>query len=69
MERENAKRRYIKYLTKMPYDMTFYVDDINGVIKENCHATGRQVNTVHPKSLGDWWNEYKDSSGNLHYGR
>jgi hypothetical protein len=63
---ENAKRRYVRYLAEMPFDMEFYVD---GIRKENCHATGRQVNTVHPASSGDWWNEYVDSKGELYYGR
>lgn len=63
---ENAKRIYVRYLNEMPFDMEFYVDSNK---KENCHATGRQINTVHPKSYGDWWNEYADSNGQLHYGR
>ena len=65
-ERVMGKRRYIRHLNKIPYDMTFYIDDIN---KATCHATGRQINDVHPKSWGDWWNEYVDSNGKLHYGR
>lgn len=43
-------------LNEMPFDKVF-----DGV---NCHATGYEV-----FDNGEWWNEYEDSEGGLHYGR
>lgn len=45
----------------MPFDHEF-----NG---ELCHATGYEVCKGDPKNPADWWNEYEDREGNLHYGR
>lgn len=43
-------------LETMPFDARF-----NG---ELCHATGDEV-----FRNGEWWNEYMDRDGELHYGR
>ena len=32
--------------------------------EELCHSTGYEI-----KEDGEWWNEFVDSEGNLHYGR
>ena len=48
-------------LENMPFDKTFEVASGN---EELCHATGYEALID-----GDWWNEYEDSDGNLHYGR
>ena len=50
-------RRELDY---MPFDKLFPTD--NGT--ELCHATGFEVIID-----GEWWNEYEDSDGELHYGR
>lgn len=47
-------------LEEMPFDKAF---DVNGSA-ELCHATGLEVFLE-----GEWWNEYIDSEGDLHYGR
>lgn len=51
-------------LEHMPFDMMF---DIGGGRRELCHATGIEVEFDYLP--GDWWNEYVDSEGGLHYGR
>ncbi len=43
-------------LAEMPFDHEFN--------NELCHATGYEVLLD-----GEWWNEYEDSEGKLHYGR
>lgn len=48
-------------LNEMAYDKTF-----DG---ENCHATGYEVCLGNINNPGDWWVEYIDSKGALHYGR
>jgi len=48
-------------LVEMPFDM-----DFGG---ELCHATGDEVCLGDPSNPADWWNEYIDQDGNLHYGR
>lgn len=48
-------------LDYMPFDMAFIMPDGN---EEFCHATGIEVLID-----GEWWNEYVDHDGNLHYGR
>jgi hypothetical protein len=48
-------------LNEMPYDKVF-----DG---ENCHATGYLVCLGDQNNPGDWWVEYVDSKGALHYGR
>lgn len=48
-------------LNEMAYDKTF-----DG---ENCHATGYVVCLGNENNPGDWWVEYIDSKGVLHYGR
>lgn len=55
---ENERRR----LDKMPFDHAFWLDDLH---EELCHATGYEV---FDEETGEWWNEYVDSCGNLHYG-
>ena len=50
-------------LKEMPYDKVFEVDD--HYRKENCHCTGYEVQDEN----GILWNEYRDSKGNLYYGR
>ena len=47
-------------LETRPYDHVF---PVNGN-EEPCHATGYEV-----LFQGQWWNEYEDSEGDLHYGR
>ena len=55
-------RRELGY---MPYDKAF---EVNGN-QELCHATGFEVCDGNPENPADWWEEYKDSNGDLHYGR
>lgn len=50
-------------LQSMPFDKVFITESGN---EELCHATGYEVQF--PGS-DDWWNEYIDSAGELHYGR
>lgn len=47
-------------LEEMPPDHAFQT--ANG--EELCHATGYAVMLD-----GEWWNEYVDQDGELHYGR
>lgn len=49
----------------MPFDKRF--DTANG--DELCHATGYEVCNGNPENPADWWEEYIDSNGELHYGR
>lgn len=49
----------------MTFDKVFYTE--NG--RENCHATGYEVCIGDVHNSADWWNEYEDSEGNLHYER
>lgn len=53
-------------LKEMPFDKAFIVEGGN---EELCHATGIEVCWGDPKNPADWWNEYEDSFGELHYGR
>lgn len=57
-------RRPLDY---MPCDKTFEIDD-NGR-QETCHATGYEVCFGDPDTLGNWWNEYERSNGEMLYGR
>ena len=50
-----------RILEEMPFDKAFITDNGN---EELCHATGKEVLID-----GQWWNEYRDNDGNLHYGR
>lgn len=50
-------------LDEMPFDRSF-----DGGFSL-CHATGYEVCLGNPDNPADWWNEYEDSEGNLHYGR
>lgn len=50
----------IRKLKEMPFDKRFETD--NG--SELCHCTGYEALIE-----GEWYNEYEDSNGNLHYGR
>ena len=60
MEKEIIERRT---LDKQPFDHVFYI----GKRQELCHSTGDEVRfSTYPD---EWWNEYIDSDGNLHYGR
>lgn len=52
-------------LKTMPFDKVF---EVNGN-EEMCHSTGYEVCEGNPENSADWWNEYEDSEGNLHYGR
>jgi hypothetical protein len=52
-------------LENMPFDKAF--DTGNG--EELCHATGYEVCLGDPDDASDWWEEFQDSEGNLHYGR
>lgn len=47
-------------LAEMPFDKRFDVDGNS----ELCHSTGYEV-----LMDGQWWVEYIDSNGNLHYVR
>ena len=53
----------LKYreLFEVPFDKVF---DVEGN-QEMCHATGMEIQD----ERGNWWNEYVDSNGDLHYGR
>lgn len=56
-------------LDEMPFDKVFETKNGN---EEFCHATGWEVNFEDPAApdFWQWWyNEYKDSEGNLYYGR
>lgn len=50
-------------LEDMPFDRSFYND--NGQ-KVNCHATGYMTFCT---AIGEWYNEYEDSEGNIYLGR
>lgn len=52
-----------KQLEEMPFDRTFVIDESGR--EESCHATGYEVSF----DGVDFWNEYEDSNGGLHYGR
>lgn len=56
----------VKELEKMPFDKAFETESGN---EELCHATGYKVCFGNLNDTADWWNEYEDSDGNLHYGR
>lgn len=49
-----------KELDVIPFDKMFYV---NGN-QQLCHSTGYEVMID-----GEWWNEYEDMDGEMHYGR
>lgn len=53
------ERRELDWGTEV-YDKRFPTE--NG--SELCHSTGYEV-----FRNGEWWNEYEDSAGDLHYGR
>jgi hypothetical protein len=48
-------------LDTIPYDKEFN--------NEFCTATGYEVCFGNPENPADWWNEYEDAEGDLHYGR
>ena len=52
-------------LENMPFDKAF--DTENG--NESCHVTGYEVCLGNPDDPSDWWEEFEDCNGNLHYGR
>lgn len=52
-------------LDEMPFDKVFHTE--NG--RELCHATGYEVTIEYDGGTIDWWYEYEDSNGELHYGR
>lgn len=58
----------IRDLDHMPFDKMFEVTSEGN--EELCHATGIEVcfdeDTNDP---ANWWNQYIDSYGNMHYGR
>lgn len=35
--------------------------------RDGMHATGFEVCFGDPDNLADWWNEYEDADGDLHY--
>ena len=37
--------------------------------RDGCHATGYCVCLGNPSDPADWWNEYEDEDGDLHYMR
>ena len=53
-------------LDTMPFDKAFTTENGN---EELCHATGYEVCLGNPDDASDWWEEFEDSEGNLHYGR
>lgn len=59
---------FTKELREMPFDKSFYLEDGNS---ELCHATGREVcfDGKDPSDPSNWWVEYEDRYGDLHYGR
>ena len=59
---KEIKRRELE---EMPFDKVFETENGN----EFCHATGYEVLIQCGTCEPDWWNEYEDSEGNLHYGR
>ena len=58
---------FVRDLEEMPFDKMF---PVNGS-EELCHATGREVcfDEANSQEPGNWWNEYEDSEGEMHYGR
>ena len=50
-------------LDSMPFDKAFYTESGN---EELCHATGREVRFY---GEDEFWEEYEDRFGKLHYGR
>ena len=46
------------------FDQTFSTESGN---EENCHATGYELRNS--DDCSDWWLEFEDSHGKLHYGR
>ena len=63
MEKETARVE----LETMPFDKAFY--RYSDGQRELCHATGYEVCHGDPDVLANWYNEYVDSDGELHYGR
>ena len=59
---KEIKRRELE---EMPFDKVFETENGN----EFCHATGYEVLIQCGACEPDWWNEYEDSQGDLHYGR
>lgn len=59
------KNEMRRELDEMPFDKVFSTE--NG--EEFCHSTGYEVCNGNPDEPADWWNEYEDSEGDLHYGR
>ena len=58
-------RRELDY---MPFDKRFETGNGN---TELCHATGYEVcfEGHDSNDSSNWWNEFIDNDGNLHYGR
>lgn len=54
-------------LETMPFDKAFY--RYSDGRRELCHSTGYEVCHGDPSNLADWYDEYEDSDGELHYGR
>ena len=52
-------------LEEMPFDKAFETEKGS----ELCFATGYEVCFGNPNEPSNWWNEYEDSQGDLHYGR
>ena len=52
-------------LDEMPFDHAFNIDGN----EQLCHATGYVVCLGDSENPADWWNEYEDVNGDLHYGR
>ena len=59
------RRRELDY---MPFNKRFETCDGNS---ELCHATVYEVclEGDDPNDSSNWWNEFVDSNGDLHYGR
>ena len=57
-------------LETMPFAKVFETENGN---EELCNATGYKVNfeetDYDEHGSSNWWNEYVDNDGNLHYGR
>jgi hypothetical protein len=59
---------WVHVLDYMPFDKRFWLEGGNS---ELCHATGREVcfDDADPEDPSNWWVEYEDDYGDLHYGR
>ena len=50
--------------TELRRELDYMPFDLYGM-----HSTGYEVCFDDPANLADWWNEYEDENGNVHYFR